>query len=250
MIAIDCSNYTTGFDAHALSDAGVGRVIVQLVNERIDTHIYQITNAIEAGVEVEAYVYQWFSGGHEFIRQRMEWAIEQLSYFPEVRRIWLDCEQSQSDNPPYDGSGDTLGMIREAMKIAEDRGFEVGIYTGAWWWSAYAGEELGCPLWLAQYDGIQALDCGIGGWNAEMKQYAGIGTIAGVNGIDFNWYVGEDEMSTSPTVIKAVNADAFALLATISANAAAAASQQDGQFIGIASPGEPGYTDIVVRVKD
>lgn len=188
-LAIDCSNYTTGFNAQALAGAGVRRAVVQLVNERVLTHREQIPALLGAGIEVEAYVYQWFSGGPSFIRHRMNWALDELAFYPDVRRVWLDCEQSGADDPPYAIGEDATDMIRLAASLAAERGYEVGIYTAAWWWPNYVyGDFSHLPLWLAQYDGLQDVDCGIGNWRAEMKQYAGIGEIAGVGGIDFNCY--------------------------------------------------------------
>ena len=193
MIGIDVSNYTTGFNARALAQVGVKRAVVQVVNERITTHREQIPALLAAGIETEAYVYQWFSGGPEFIRRRMNWALDELAVFPEVRRVWLDCEQGEDDNPPYGGGMETIEMIRLAITLAGERGYEVGIYSAKWFWDRYLHEVTEfstLPLWAAQYDGRQ--DTSIvpfGGWErAEMKQYAGIGEIAGVGGIDFNWF--------------------------------------------------------------
>ena len=192
-LAIDCSNYTTGFDAPALAAAGVRRVIVQVVNPGILTHREQIPALLKAGIEVEAYVYQWFSGGPEFIRQRMNWALDELAAYPDVRRVWLDCEQTETDDPPYGGGIETAEMIRLAVTLAAERGYEAGIYTAKWWGDRFlhgVTEFAVLPLWVAQYDGQpDAAIVPFGGWErAEMKQYAGIGEIAGVGGIDFNWY--------------------------------------------------------------
>lgn len=192
-IAIDCSNYSTGFDAAALAQAGVKRAVVQVVNERVLTHREQIPALLAAGIETEAYVYQWFSSGPEFIRQRLNWALDELSAFPDVRRVWLDCEQGEDDTPPYGGGMETAEMVRLAITIAGERGYEVGIYSAKWWFDRFLHEVTEfatLPLWAAQYDGVQ--DTAIvpfGGWDrAEMKQYAGVGELAGVGGIDFNWY--------------------------------------------------------------
>lgn len=193
MIAVDVSNYTTNLDPQALAAAGVKRVIVQIVNERVLTHREQIPALLAAGIEVEAYVYQWFSSGPEFIRHRMTWALDELAAFPEVRRVWLDCEQSETDDPPYGGGLYTTDMIREAVTLAGERAYEVGIYTAKWWWDRFQHEVTAfsmLPLWVAQYDDQpDAIFVPFGGWErCEMKQYAGDTAFAGVGGIDLSWY--------------------------------------------------------------
>lgn len=196
-LAIDLSNYTTNLDAEALAAAGVRRAVVQLVNERVLTHREQIPALLAAGIEVEAYVYLWFSSGAGFIRRRMTWALDELAAFPEVRRVWLDCEQGETDNPPYGGGTDTAEMIREAITVAGERAYEVGIYTAKWWWDRFQHGVTAfstLPLWAAQYDGRQdTAISAFGGWErATMKQFAGDSVLAGVGGIDLNWYEEDD----------------------------------------------------------
>ena len=47
-LAVDISNYTVNFNAEALAEAGVKRVVVQLVNERTLSHRDQIPALIAA----------------------------------------------------------------------------------------------------------------------------------------------------------------------------------------------------------
>ena len=249
MIAVDVSNYSTNLDPQALAAAGVQRVIVQIVNERVLHHRTQIPALLAAGIEVEAYVYQWFSSGPEFIRHRMTWALDELAAFPEVRRVWLDCEQSETDDPPYGGGLYTTDMIREAVTLAGERAYEVGIYTAKWWWDRFQHEVTAfsmLPLWVAQYDGQpDAIFVPFGGWErCEMKQHAGDTAFAGVGGIDLNWYE-EGDMD----VIKLSQADALPVVLGALAGIAGAVGQQDGQWIGVSASAPPGYRDIVIRVK-
>lgn len=218
-LAIDVSNYSTRFNASALAQAGVKRAVVQIVNERVTTHRQQIPALLAAGIEVEAYVYQWFSGGESFIRQRMNWALDELAFYPDVRRVWLDCEQGEDDDPPYGGGLYTRDMIRLAVSLAGERGYEVGIYSAKWWMDRFLHEVTEfahLPLWVAQYDGRQdTAFVPFGGWErCEMKQYAGIGEIAGVGGIDVNWYEEDDvelRMLSQVEAIEAVQQSAQAV---------------------------------------
>ena len=236
-LAVDLSNYTTGFDAAALRDAGVRRAIVQVVNPGILTHREQIPALLEAGIEVEAYVYQWFSGGPEFIRQRMNWALDELAAYPDVRRVWLDCEQGEDDTPPYGGGMETTEMIREAVTLTGERAYEVGIYSAKGFWDRYLHGVTAfamLPLWAAQYDGIQSTAIiPFGGWQrAEMKQYTGLNSLAGVSGIDINWYE-EDGMEP----VKVVNAEAIAAIKA----AVVAVGQQDGDYLAVAGAGRVSF---------
>lgn len=200
-VSIDVSNYSgeiTHEQCEALKEVGVTRVVVQIVNERILTHRQQIPALLAAGLEVEAYVYLWFSGGPEFIRSRMNWALDEIAVFPDIRRVWLDCEQSETDNPRYSGpDAETAAMIRLGVSLSGERGYEVGIYTGEWWWDRFQHEVTEfsyLPLWCAQYDRVLGLDIvPFGGWErAAMKQYEADTTVAGIPNVDVNWYEEEE----------------------------------------------------------
>jgi hypothetical protein len=240
-LAVDISNYTVNFNAEALAEAGVKRVVVQLVNERTLSHRDQIPALIAAGIEVEAYVYQWFSGGESFIRQRMNWALDELAAYPAVKRVWLDCEQGEGDDPPYGGGTETVEMIQAAVSMCGERGYEVGIYTAKWWMDRFLHEYDGfsyLPLWVAEYDGQQSLDfTPFNGWSkCEMKQYSGIGSLAGVAGIDMDWY--EEKAMDGIQVTKAVDpATLFAVVKRAGDGLPDAESMNGGNFVGMALPG-------------
>ena len=200
MLAIDCSNYSgeiTVEQARALYASGVRRAIVQIVNPDILTHRQQIPVLLACGVEVEVYVYVWFSSGEQFVRDRVAWACREAAAFPLISRVWLDCEQSDADDPPFAYLTEpTTQIIAAAVETVEVRGFSAGIYTARWWWvpgtsDSHAFAHL--PLWNANYDGDPDLDpAGYGGWNVPaMEQYQGSTTLAGVPMVDLNAYTND-----------------------------------------------------------
>lgn len=188
MLAIDISNYSgdlTAEQVQALKDAGVVRVVVQCVAPGILSHRQQIPVLLAAGLEVEAYVYLWMTDLPGLI-ERVRWANAELIQFPEVKRLWLDCEDVTE--------GLTAAQARTAIQTARGEALlPTGIYTADWWWESHTDGWEGCsdlPLWDAHYDGVQALDGGAyGGWTKPaMKQYAGDTTLAGVPNADLDYY--------------------------------------------------------------
>lgn len=196
-LCIDVSNYSGEISEQQARDlwaVGVRKVIVQIVNERILTHRQQIPVLLAQGFEVECYVYVWFSGGEQFVRDRTAWACRELSAFPTVSMLWLDCEQSSEDDPPFDHVNEpTTKIIAAAVETVTVRGLSTGIYTAQWWWVPGADNSTAfahLPLWSADYDGDPTLTpAGYGGWaHPTVKQYQGTSTLAGVSGIDLNVY--------------------------------------------------------------
>ena len=198
-LAIDMSNYTGSVGtvkARNLAKAGVKRAIVQLVNERVYTHDSQIPSLLAADIEVQSYVYLWFSGGPDFMETRMNWACDQLDkYEGKVGFIWLDCEQSDRDDPPFDYVHAPVSpTIRKCIEVATERGYNVGIYTAAWWWipgASNSTEWSDLPLWNCNYDLDPDLDpVDFGGWTVpRMEQYQGNTTLQDVPYIDLNSYI-------------------------------------------------------------
>ena len=196
--AIDVSNYSGEISpeqARALYVVGIRRVIVQAVNERVLTHRQQIPVLLTAGFEVEGYVYVWFSADTQFVANRVEWACREFDDFPGVtKRMWLDCEQTALDTPPFDHVNEPVSMhIRTAVDVTTAMGYAPGIYTAEWWWRPGASnstEWAHLPLWNAEYDGDpETLAVNYGGWTkATMKQYAGTSTVASVPMVDLDAY--------------------------------------------------------------
>ena len=196
-ISVDLSNYSGEIGAQQARDlwaAGVRKVIVQIVNERILTHRQQLPVLIAQGFEMEAYVYVWFSGGEQFVRDRDAWACRELAAFPTVSMLWLDCEQSPEDDPPFDHVNEpTTDIIRAAVDVVTRAGYRTGIYTARWWWEPGTDNSTAfshLPLWSANYDLDPDRDpANYGGWGVpDMEQYQHDVTLAGVPNIGLNVY--------------------------------------------------------------
>lgn len=200
MIAVDVSNYSGELSAsqcQSLKANGVNKVIVQLVNPNILTHRQQIPALLAAGIEVEGYVYVWFDANDRnggFATGRTQWACDEFRALTVGKMMWLDCEQSMHDTPPFDYiHASTSPTIANCVSAVEQAGLNPGIYTAGWWWGPGVSNSAmwkDLPLWDANYDGVQALTpVNYGGWvKPTMKQYQGTTTFAGVPMVDLNWY--------------------------------------------------------------
>lgn len=142
----------------------------------------QIAACRDAGFAVEAYVYLWTSnpGG---ISAQLD-LLQGLG----VGRVWLDCEDTMAAS-----AAARLSAIRSGVQQIQARGYEAGIYTAHWYWTAYLGNHTDfkdLPLWASIYDGSPDLASGFvpfGGWTeVAMKQYAGTSSLAGIGGIDLD----------------------------------------------------------------
>ncbi len=190
-LAVDVSNYTgiiSGRQTEALQAAGVGRVIVQIVDPPpgFPPSVFrqQIPVLLEAGFEVETYVYLWL-GGNTAVQ--VQEAMAKVSRWrARLGRLWLDAEdvsvpESQTAN-------------RVAIEAAvEACSMPTGVYTAGWWWRPYMGDSAAfahLPLWAAEYDGVASTRfTPFGGWSTcAMKQHVGDTSVAGVRGVDVNWY--------------------------------------------------------------
>lgn len=86
-----------------------------------------------------------------------------------IRRLWLTAEDT----------GAASGVLAESLARATGllAGFNIGIYSGNWYWGVYLKDTAqfdGLPKWWAGYDGIGAVPPGYEGW-----QYQGNVTVAG-----------------------------------------------------------------------
>ena len=191
-LAIDVSNFTGPIDAaqaSALHATGVRRAVVGTQYPPSPypagcAHL-QIPALLDAGIEVEAYLYLWFA---QDPAQQVRDALAVIAPWGErIGRLWIDVE-------------DETGNLDAAARIAHVRaavqacaGVPTGVYTAAWFWRPHMEDTAALaalPLWAAQYDGRADLDVmPFGGWaRAAMKQYVGDTSIGGLSGVDLDWY--------------------------------------------------------------
>lgn len=208
-LAVDISNYTGGLTpetARAMYEGGVRRAIVQFVRPDQRQYVDQISALRGAGIEVEGYVYLWFSSPIEWaVNDRVEWACAEAALLG-LKRMWLDCEQSMENDPPFDYvTQPTSPHIRAAIAKVREYRLDPGIYTAKWWWVPGVSDsrefsQAGIPLWNANYDEDRDIDdADFGGWTVPlMEQFQGWGDLAGVTGIDLNSYMAAQPGIPSP----------------------------------------------------
>lgn len=213
-LAIDLSNYTTPFDADGakqMYDAGVRRAIVQFVAPGFEEYKTQIPALQAAGIEVEGYVFIWFTDGIAAVIQRVRWACEQAKIY-RLARMWLDCEQSDAaaGRPAFDYTNAPVSpTIRAAIAEVVAHAMATGLYTAKWWWVPGASNsdefsKQGIPLWDAHYDEDPDIDdANYGGWiTPAVTQFKGwSASVAGIYGIDLDAYVAPVDQSVTQSLV-------------------------------------------------
>lgn len=198
-IAIDISQYSGEVTAQEFLQAraeGCSRVIVALNNLPLAQR--QIDNALQAGLEVQAYIYYYF--GQDVIARTKAC----LPYLQgrNVNQVWIDCEDEK-----HTLAGKYLaGRIRVVRDYLRESGYTPGIYTARWWWQKYMGsinEFSDLPLWDATWDKDSDIDLvSYGGWSTPaMSQHTNDTTFAGI-WCDINSYEGVEETPTNQSVDK------------------------------------------------
>lgn len=187
---VDLSNYSgplTEARAHALIDAGFSGAIVQALQPPPgyppDVAAQQLATLRAAGItRLQGYVVWWFGNTPEYLGPLLDTLAA-----GGVTTCWLDVE----DTRPYPLE-ERIEEVRAALAYIQARGLRPGIYTAHWYWTRYMGDCADfatLPLWAAQYDdnpdaGAVAL---FGGWGrAQIKQYRGTTSIAGIPAVDLN----------------------------------------------------------------
>jgi len=197
--AIDVANYTA---------VPTPAQVACLLTEGYDTAIVgasfgsvarpQLQAFAAGGMQVEVYAWVSFSGWWENL---LDGALGAIAGLP-VRRLWLDCEEETAMEPRT-----VIRRIEQAVEYVEEArpDLEVGIYTGAWWWSDFAGNTAPfahLPLWSAYYDNEPDIDFAqlpYGGWRAPaIEQYHGTVETCGLN-TDRNVINEEEETMDAPT---------------------------------------------------
>ncbi|MEI6136062.1 MAG: GH25 family lysozyme [Chloroflexota bacterium] len=191
-LAIDVSNFTGPIDAaraSALHAAGVRRAVVGTQYPGAPypagcAHL-QIPALLDAGIEVQAYVYLWFA---EDASAQVRAALDVIvPWRDRIARLWIDVEDES-------GTLDAAARVDVvARAVATCGAMPTGIYTAAWFWRSRMDDATAfaaLPLWAAQYDGGANLEVSaFGGWAcAAMKQYDGDATLAGLSHLDLDWY--------------------------------------------------------------
>jgi len=196
-LAIDVSNYTSGFtleNLNGLKAEGLKLVIVQAVdpppNYPAGVTRSQVAATLAAGLPVDAYVYLWFSLGAEALERHLSL----LDGFP-IRQLWLDVEDTGAK---YFSPLECETTVQAALNVCDAYKTEVGhtgIYTGRWFWAepAYMGNTdrwADRKLWTSDYDGVPDTTVGFepyGGWTeCRIKQHIGTSEWGGISGIDQN----------------------------------------------------------------
>lgn len=190
-LAVDVSNYTgavSSAQAAALRAAGVRRAIVQVVDPppTYPPSVFrqQIPTLLEAGFEVEVYAYLWLGGNTA--QQVVDATTKVTPWRARLGRMWLDAEDVSV--PEHQQAN------RAAIEAAVGAcSMTTGVYTAGWWWRPYMGDSAAfahLPLWAAEYDGEASTRfTPFGGWTAcTMKQHIGDTSLAGIGGLDMNWY--------------------------------------------------------------
>jgi len=180
-LAVDCSHWggpLTDSEAECLKVNGYRRVIVNTSGGQARQ---QASTAKRHGLEVQAYVYLYWSGD---VRGQVLRACNEVADLADF--MWLDAE----DDPLGKAPSTIIFLIHEAVSACS---LEAGIYTRRDWWRRYTGrseEFKSMPLWDAYYDAVPsyAYWTPYGGWEKPaMKQYGGTQEVCGQS-VDVNYY--------------------------------------------------------------
>lgn len=218
MRAVDVSNYSDEITADTLAAwraADVGLVIIQAFPPSYAQYAEQrrqMQACQDAGMPFDVYVYDYLASPDW--RDGALYGLDAAKAAGHVPgRVWLD-EEDVSPSAQRLTAAEGVAAIQASVTAAQARGWDVGIYTGAWWWGPYTSNSTAftaLPLWLAQYDGVEdaAAITPVGGWTtAAVKQYAGTSSLRGVGGVDLNVLsAGEAARVNPPTPVPAPPAD-------------------------------------------
>lgn len=206
MRVLDLSNHDwPTFDAGCLKVAGVTRVILGCWD-------FAIAESMLLALRREGILVEDL---YCFLYYRLPWenndvlnARELARRHGGIKRIWLDCE-AMFDGPAglldTEAEGTTVSdrIIITAKYSAELKAeFEVGIYTGAYWWPSKMGNSNAfsdLPLWLASYGSNdpdeprdQIYFANFGGWtDVAVHQYSSTIPVCGRERDHNYWFLEE-----------------------------------------------------------
>lgn len=211
--AVDLSNYTTRVPVEGAGANG-GRIS----SETIDcwktngfTHAvvgtqwpgvvrHQLEVCRAGGMTSDAYHWLWFDRDY---RAELQRSVAAVRDFP-IRRFWVDIEDTVTGKSPAELVQISHEVVDLAEQLKTGLAFDLGIYTGRWWWVPKMANHTGLsryPLWHAQYfqpvegaaptrvpsEADFASFASYGGWlRPSLWQYAGsVGAICSCN-LDYN----------------------------------------------------------------
>lgn len=199
MKAVDVSVYSRAISAgqwQTIKDDGYELAIVGLFHGRtVNSYAkQQLPGAIEAGLEVAAYVLIAPWTGWTGPQQVAAGMAQAQAFKNKLRFVAIDVE----------ADGVTGKMIRDALDAVKELGQRPIIYTGRWWWVYHFGDSQlfkDFPLWTAQYpfflpdEPENLLDWVVlyGGWTRESLvgwQYTNTTQLHGVN-VCKDWFNSE-----------------------------------------------------------
>lgn len=151
-LGVDFSHYGGPLNRQTVDDwkqSGVEFAIVQY-SESMPDHLAVLD---AAGLLVEAYVYLYFplSPFNQTPEDRVRNCLKMIEDH-NVRRLWLDVEESSDSASPED----TVAALRRCVAECEAAGVEAGIYTRANSYQDHVGDSTAfahLPLWHAGYLG-------------------------------------------------------------------------------------------------
>lgn len=158
---------------------GVGLVLIQGFPPSYAQYAEQrdqMRTCATAGMPFDCYVYDYL-GSPDWLSGALDGLDQVLLPSEKPRMVWLDEEDVETE------AGWTttarVNAISNSIAAVKQRGYRVGIYGAAWWWTPKTGGFKGFsdyPLWAAQYDNIAdaSVFTPFGGWTeCRIKQYAG-----------------------------------------------------------------------------
>jgi GH25 family lysozyme M1 (1,4-beta-N-acetylmuramidase) len=207
-LSVDCSNYQGDLPQAVFDswrDAGCKTVICGTDGSGTNPIVFpqQAFKAATAGMNVEAYIYLYFgaNGVPSDVLGRTRQKLNMIRSVGGIKRVWIDCEDTTSGLAP----SDLLHLIGQACDAVRAEGYEVGIYTGGWWWRPYTADSTQfshLPLWTADYDGNADLEFSspFGGWSSlYRKQYTDKGRL-GIYGADLDLNAEVESAAAPPPV--------------------------------------------------
>lgn len=180
-------------------DNGFDHAIVGTQWPLIAQHQLEVCGA--GGMTLDAYHWLWFD--RDYLAE-LGRSVDAVKAYP-IRRLWIDIEDASTSKSAEEMIKISHRVMELAETFTEGLPFDLGIYTGKWWWEPKMGNYSGLshyPLWLANYlqpvegqwpsripnrSELDKLPAPFAGWtSAAMWQYAGSVRSLCNSNLDFN----------------------------------------------------------------